>query len=82
MSGSLINRGSRQTSRSGKVHPRGRAASRLLRLHRAPPPLLGRGSRRKRLVLVVDVGGGTSDFTLVHVGASPEGPLMRRIAVG
>jgi hypothetical protein len=35
-----------------------------------------------RLVLVVDVGGGTSDFTLVQVGASPEGPLMRRIAVG
>jgi molecular chaperone DnaK (HSP70) len=35
-----------------------------------------------RLVLVVDVGGGTSDFTLVQVGASAEGPLMRRIAVG
>jgi molecular chaperone DnaK (HSP70) len=35
-----------------------------------------------RLVLVVDVGGGTSDFTLVEVAASPEGPLMRRIAVG
>ena len=33
-------------------------------------------------MLVVDVGGGTSDFTLVQVGASPEGPLMRRIAVG
>ncbi|MFO1498857.1 MAG: Hsp70 family protein [Verrucomicrobiota bacterium] len=35
-----------------------------------------------RLVLVVDVGGGTSDFTLVQVGASPEGPQLRRIAVG
>ncbi len=35
-----------------------------------------------RLVLVVDVGGGTSDFTLVQVGASPEGPVLRRIAVG
>jgi molecular chaperone DnaK (HSP70) len=35
-----------------------------------------------RLVLVVDVGGGTSDFTLVQVGVSPEGPIMRRIAVG
>lgn len=34
------------------------------------------------LVLVVDVGGGTSDFTLVQVAASPEGPVMRRIAVG
>lgn len=35
-----------------------------------------------RLVLVVDVGGGTSDFTLVQAGVSPEGPVLRRIAVG
>jgi molecular chaperone DnaK (HSP70) len=35
-----------------------------------------------RLVLVIDVGGGTSDFTLVQVGVSPEGPVLRRIAVG
>ncbi len=35
-----------------------------------------------RLALVVDVGGGTSDFTLVQVGVSPEGPVLRRIAVG
>jgi len=35
-----------------------------------------------RLALVVDVGGGTSDFTLVQVGVGPEGPLLRRIAVG
>lgn len=35
-----------------------------------------------RLILVVDVGGGTSDFTLVQVGVSPEGPVLRRIAVG
>ena len=34
------------------------------------------------LVLVVDVGGGTSDFTLVQVGVSPEGPVLRRLAVG
>jgi hypothetical protein len=34
-----------------------------------------------RLVLVVDVGGGTTDFTLVQVEAQPEGPAMRRIAV-
>jgi hypothetical protein len=31
------------------------------------------------LILVVDVGGGTSDFTLVQVG---EGETLRRIAVG
>lgn len=35
-----------------------------------------------RLILVVDVGGGTSDFTLVQVGVTPEGPALRRIAVG
>ena len=35
-----------------------------------------------RLVLVVDVGGGTSDFTLVQVSLSSDGPALRRIAVG
>jgi molecular chaperone DnaK (HSP70) len=35
-----------------------------------------------RLVLVVDVGGGTSDFTLVQVAVLPEGPVLKRIAVG
>ncbi|WP_040546598.1 Hsp70 family protein [Pedosphaera parvula] len=35
-----------------------------------------------RLVLVVDVGGGTTDFTLIQVGITPEGPGLRRIAVG
>ena len=35
-----------------------------------------------RLVLVVDVGGGTSDFTLVQVERGAEGPSLRRIGVG
>ena len=35
-----------------------------------------------RLVLVVDVGGGTTDFTLIQAGATPEGPALRRLAVG
>lgn len=35
-----------------------------------------------RLVLVVDVGGGTTDFTLVQAAPSPDGPLLKRIAVG
>jgi hypothetical protein len=35
-----------------------------------------------RLVLVVDAGGGTTDFTLVQVAASPDGPLLKRVAVG
>ena len=35
-----------------------------------------------RLVLIVDVGGGTTDLTLVQVAASPDGPMMKRIAVG
>src|SRR5690606_34479491 len=35
-----------------------------------------------RLVLVVDVGGGTSDFTLIEVsGGEDEDPVLRRIAV-
>ena len=34
------------------------------------------------LVLVVDVGGGTTDFTLVHAGVTPEGPVLKRLAVG
>lgn len=47
--------------------------------HRAD---LGRALQGVRLVLVVDVGGGTSDFTLVETGVTPEGPVLRRIAVG
>ena len=35
-----------------------------------------------RLVLVVDVGGGTTDFSLVQVTMLPEGPALQRIAVG
>ncbi|MBX5484666.1 MAG: hsp70 family protein [Myxococcaceae bacterium] len=35
-----------------------------------------------RLVLVVDVGGGTTDFTLVHAAVLPEGPVLKRLAVG
>ena len=35
-----------------------------------------------RLLLVVDVGGGTSDFTLVQVALDEHGVLLRRIAVG
>ncbi|HEY0945313.1 MAG TPA: Hsp70 family protein [Opitutaceae bacterium] len=35
-----------------------------------------------RLVLVVDVGGGTTDFTLIQAGVGDEGPVLRRIAVG
>lgn len=43
---------------------------------------LSRALEGTRLVLVVDVGGGTTDFTLLHVSATPEGPALRRIAVG
>jgi molecular chaperone DnaK (HSP70) len=35
-----------------------------------------------RLVLVVDVGGGTTDFTLISVAVGDEGPVLKRIAVG
>ena len=35
-----------------------------------------------RLVLVVDVGGGTTDFTLISVAVGDDGPVLKRIAVG
>ena len=35
-----------------------------------------------RLVLVVDAGGGTTDFTLIQATVTPEGPVLRRLAVG
>jgi molecular chaperone DnaK (HSP70) len=34
------------------------------------------------LILVVDVGGGTTDFTLIKVEDGPSGPQPRRVAVG
>lgn len=34
-----------------------------------------------RLVLVVDVGGGTTDLTLIQVSLTESGPALRRIAV-
>ena len=43
---------------------------------------LGAALRDVRLVLVVDVGGGTTDFTLIQTGAASDGPVLRRIAVG
>lgn len=43
---------------------------------------LAEALREARLVLVVDVGGGTTDFTLIQAGAGPDGPVLRRIAVG
>ena len=43
---------------------------------------LARALKDVRLALVVDVGGGTSDFTLIQTAMTPEGPLLRRIAVG
>src|SRR5438105_4820621 len=35
-----------------------------------------------RLVLVCDIGGGTTDFTLIAVEGSGEQPVLRRLAVG
>jgi len=43
---------------------------------------LARALEGVRLVLVVDVGGGTTDFTLVQVEVLPGGPALRRIAAG
>jgi hypothetical protein len=35
-----------------------------------------------RLLLVCDVGGGTTDLTLIEVRSTPEGPRLLRIGVG
>jgi hypothetical protein len=35
-----------------------------------------------RLVLVIDIGGGTTDFTLISVAVGDDGPVLKRIAVG
>jgi molecular chaperone DnaK (HSP70) len=43
---------------------------------------LAEALRGVRLVLVVDVGGGTTDFTLIHVEVAAGEPSLRRIAVG
>jgi molecular chaperone DnaK (HSP70) len=43
---------------------------------------LSRALSGVRLVLVVDVGGGTTDFSLVRVAMLPEGPALERLAVG
>ena len=43
---------------------------------------LAKALKDVRLVLVVDVGGGTTDFSLVQVAMLPEGPALQRLAVG
>ncbi|MBX7098453.1 MAG: hsp70 family protein [Myxococcaceae bacterium] len=43
---------------------------------------LARALAGLKLVLVVDVGGGTTDFSLVQVAMLPEGPALKRLAVG
>ncbi|MCF6765911.1 hsp70 family protein [Thiotrichales bacterium 19S3-7] len=34
------------------------------------------------LALVLDIGGGTSDFSLIQLQLSPQGPALKRIATG
>ena len=38
--------------------------------------------RAGEVILVIDVGGGTTDFSLITVVETPEGPGFRRVAVG
>lgn len=38
--------------------------------------------RAGELILVCDIGGGTSDFSLITVAETPTGPGFRRVAVG
>jgi molecular chaperone DnaK (HSP70) len=43
---------------------------------------LGSALEGVRVVVVIDVGGGTTDFTLVEVQPGETGPSLRRLAVG
>lgn len=43
---------------------------------------LAEALKEVRLVLVVDVGGGTTDFTLIESTLASDGPELQRIAVG
>ena len=46
---------------------------------RSPPPsTTSSASTRESLVLVVDIGGGTSDFTVVRLGPGPRAPARPR----
>jgi hypothetical protein len=38
--------------------------------------------RAGELILVCDIGGGTTDFSLIRVVETPEGPGFRRVSVG
>jgi hypothetical protein len=41
-----------------------------------------RAVRAGELILVCDIGGGTTDFSLITVVETPDGPGFRRVAVG
>ena len=73
----------RRTSRTRKLHAARRAGRRLLFLDRVAS---GRNrascSSTIRLVLVCDVGGGTTDFTLIRVGRDGDNLEFTRTAVG
>ena len=43
---------------------------------------LGKDLEGVRLLLVVDVGGGTTDLTLIHVEADGKAPKLTRVGVG
>ena len=62
-------------------HPARRAAGRLLRLARAPSRL-ARTRQLGDLILVVDIGGGTTDFTLIAVTEASGELELERVAVG
>ncbi len=39
-------------------------------------------SRERKLILIIDVGGGTTDFTLIFADQKEGKPYLRRVAVG
>ena len=80
--GARVDARSRQTSRLRKYHTARRAASRVLRLGGASCRTGASASAVGDLILVVDIGGGTTDFTLIAVTESGGELALTRVAVG
>ena len=71
----------RRSRRISQPHHAGRTAGRVLRMDRAPSgwrQTVNKGD----LVLVVDIGGGTTDFTLIAVTEKAGELQLERVAVG
>ena len=80
--GARADAGSRAAGRLREHHAARRAAGRLLCLDRAALRTGASASSVGDLILVVDIGGGTTDFTLIAVTEANGELSLNRVAVG